>query len=80
MQKNVALVILVNAGDSIGFGPCPNEVIKLMCEKNIVSILGNYDIEVIAGKTKDKGQKNLAYKFAKKELSKSCENYLGSLT
>lgn len=71
--------LLINSGDSIGFGPCPNEVIELICEKNIVSILGNYDVEVIEGKIKDKGQKNLAYKFAKKVLSKSCENYLNSL-
>lgn len=71
--------LLVNAGDSIGFGPCPNEVIQFMCEKNIVSILGNYDVEVIEGKTGDKGPKNIAYKFTKKELSKSCKNYLNSL-
>jgi putative phosphoesterase len=71
--------LLVNAGDSIGFGPCPNEVIEFICEKNIVSILGNYDFEVIEGKTKDKGPKNIAYNFTKKELSKSCENYLSSL-
>ena len=71
--------LLVNAGDSIGFGPCPNEVVELICEKNIISVLGNYDIEVIEGKIKDKGQKSIAYKFAKKELSKSCENYLNTL-
>ncbi len=71
--------LLVNAGDSIGFGPCPNEVIKFLCEKNVLSILGNYDVEVINGKTKDKGQNNTAYKFAKKELSKSSENYLNAL-
>ncbi len=70
--------LLVNAGDSIGFGPCPNEVVKLLCEKNVLSILGNYDVEVIEGKIKDKGQKNLAFQFAKKELSKSCKNYLNS--
>ncbi len=71
--------LFVNAGDSIGFGPCPNEVIEFICQKNIASILGNYDVEVIEGKTKDKGQKNLAYTFTKKELSKSSRNYLNSL-
>jgi putative phosphoesterase len=71
--------VLVNAGDSIGFGPCPNEVVELLCEKNILSILGNYDVEVIEGKIKGKTAKNLAYLFTKKELSKSNESYLSSL-
>ncbi len=71
--------LLVNAGDSLGFGPCPNEAVEFICEKNILSILGNYDVEVIEGKIKDKGQKNRAFQFAKKELSKSSENYLNSL-
>lgn len=71
--------IFLNAGDSIGFGPCPNEVVELLCEKNVLSILGNFDLEVIAGKTKDKGEKNVALKFARKELAKSCEYYLSSL-
>ena len=71
--------VFVNAGDSVGFGACPNEVVELLCEKNVLSILGNYDIEVIEGKAKAKGEKNLALKFARKELAKSCECYLYSL-
>jgi putative phosphoesterase len=71
--------IFLNAGDSIGFGPCPNEVVELLSEKGVVSVLGNYDLEVIEGKSKDKGEKKLALKFANKELTKSCECYLYSL-
>ena len=71
--------VFLNAGDSVGFGPCPNEVVELLCEKNVLSILGNYDLEVIEGKAKAKGEKNLALKFARKELAKSCEGYLYSL-
>ncbi len=71
--------VFLNAGDSIGFGPYPNEVIELLCEKNVLSILGNYDLEVIEGKTKSKGEKNFAFKFARKELARSCEYYLYSL-
>jgi putative phosphoesterase len=71
--------VFINAGDSIGFGPCPNEVVKLLLEKNVLSILGNYDLEVIEGKIKTKGEKNLALKFVRKELAKSCECYLFSL-
>ena len=71
--------VYLNAGDSIGFGPCPNETVELLCEKNVLSILGNFDVEVIEGKIKNIGEKNLALKFARKELAKSCELYLCSL-
>ncbi len=71
--------VYLNAGDSIGFGPCPNEAIELLCKKNVLSILGNYDLEVIEGKVKTKAEKNLALKFAREELAKSCELYLYSL-
>jgi putative phosphoesterase len=71
--------VFLNAGDLTGFGPDPNEAIELLCEKNVLSILGNYDLEVIDGETKEKGEKQVALKFARKELSKSCEDYLRSL-
>ena len=71
--------IFLNAGDSIGFGPNPNEVIEMLCEKNVLSIVGNYDLEVIEGKAKAKGEKKIALEFARKELAKSCEGYLHSL-
>ena len=73
------LEIFLNAGDSIGFGPYPNEVIEMLCEKNVLSVVGNYDLEVIKGKTKAKGEKKLALQFARKELAKSCKSYLQSL-
>ncbi len=71
--------VFLNAGDSVGFGACPNEVVELLSEKSVLSILGNYDLEVIEGKAKAKGEKNLALNFARKELTKSCESYLYSL-
>jgi putative phosphoesterase len=72
--------VFFNAGDSIGFGACPNEVVQLLCEKNVLSIVGNYDLEVIGCKKTDaKGEKRRANKFAKKELSKACACYLFSL-
>ena len=71
--------IFVNAGDSIGFGPYPNEVIELLCEKNTLSVVGNYDLEVIEGEFKDKDVKNHALKLTRRELSNSCKEYLQSL-
>ncbi len=70
--------IFLNAGDLIGFGPNPNEAIEKLCEKNVLSIVGNYDLEVIEGKAKAKGEKKIAWEFARKELAKSCEGYLHS--
>ena len=51
--------VYLNAGDSIGFGPCPNETVELLSEKNVLSILGNFDVEVIEGKNKNKSEKPL---------------------
>lgn len=68
--------VFVNAGDSVGFGACPNEVIEQLCENNVLSIMGNYDAEVLDGKSDAKGEKKIAFEFTEKELSKSSECYL----
>ncbi len=70
--------IFLNMGDSIGFGPNPNEVIELICKKYVLSVLGNFDVEVIEKKAKGKGEKGEAIRFARKELTKSCEDSLRS--
>jgi putative phosphoesterase len=71
--------VFVNAGDIVGYGAFPNETVELLCEKGVLGILGNYDLEVLEGKINSKGAKRVAYKFAKKELSKSSQCYLESL-
>jgi putative phosphoesterase len=71
--------VFLNAGDSVGFGACPNEVVEMLCEKNVLSILGNYDVEVLEGKSNAKGEKKAAFKYAKKELARASESYLGLL-
>jgi putative phosphoesterase len=72
--------VYLNAGDSIGFGPCPNEVLELLYEKNVLSIIGNYDAQILAGKKNDaKGEKRMGYRFTAKELAISSKDYLGSL-
>lgn len=68
--------VFVNSGDSVGFGACPNEVIELLCENNVLGIVGNYDAEVLEGKSDAKGEKKIAFEFTKKELSGSSECYL----
>ena len=71
--------VFLNAGDLIGFGPFPNEVVEFLHSKNVISIVGNYDLEVIKNDAKGRGAKKIAFEFAKKELAKSCESYLLSL-
>ena len=60
--------IFLNAGDSIGFGPYPNEVVELLCEKNMLSVLGNYDLEVIEGKVKARRRKKSCFKLCEKRI------------
>ncbi len=38
-------------GDLVGYGPNPNEVVQLIRERNITSIMGNYDDAVAYDKT-----------------------------
>ncbi|HEY9759023.1 MAG TPA: YfcE family phosphodiesterase, partial [Oculatellaceae cyanobacterium] len=68
--------VFVNAGDSVGFGACPNEVIEQLCENGVLSIVGNYDTEVLEGESDAKGEKKIAFEFTEKELSGSSECYL----
>jgi putative phosphoesterase len=74
-EKRGARVFL-NAGDSIGFGACPNETVELLCEKNVLSIVGNYDLEVLDVKNNAKGKKRIAFEYARKKLSKTSQSYL----
>ena len=60
--------VFLNAGDSIGFGPFPNEVVELLCEKNVLSVVGNYDLEVVEGKTKEKERKKPHFKICEKRV------------
>jgi len=68
--------IFVNAGDSVGFGACPNEVIELLCEKGILSIAGNDDLTILKNQNDAKGTRKTTFKYTKKHLSKASENYL----
>ncbi|NMB88188.1 MAG: metallophosphoesterase family protein, partial [Chloroflexi bacterium] len=43
-----------NLGDSVGYGPFPDEVVQLIRKQNILSISGNYDRKVLKVKHKIK--------------------------
>ena len=38
---------IISLGDNIGYGPDPNGVMEIICERNILSVLGNHEMAVI---------------------------------
>lgn len=75
-----------NLGDFVGYYPFPNEVIDLLRKYEALSIIGNYDLKVLAfKKNKEKWQKSktpekfLAFKWTYDALSKENRKYLASL-
>ena len=69
----------LNAGDLTGFGAFPSEVIQLLNSKKTLSVTGNFDVEVLGKAKKSNGERKLALRYARKELTKQCENYLRGL-
>ena len=69
----------LNAGDLTGFGAFPNQVIQLLNEKKTLSVIGNIDLEILRGTKKGDGERKLALKFTRKELTKPSKEYLKSL-
>lgn len=47
--KGLGVTTIIHAGDIIGYGPYPNETIRLFRDWNIYSILGNHDRALISG-------------------------------
>jgi putative phosphoesterase len=74
--QNRGAVGFLNGGDSVGYGAFPNEVLMLLHSMKAASIVGNYDLEVVENRSKDKGAKKAALVFTQKELTKSCGAYL----
>ncbi|HYA78346.1 MAG TPA: CHAD domain-containing protein [Verrucomicrobiae bacterium] len=73
------ITVFLNAGDTIGFGAFPNEVIQTLYSKNALSIIGNYDLEVLDKGNRGKGPKKFALEYARNTLTKAYETYLQSL-
>lgn len=75
-----------NVGDLVGYGPFPDEVVKLLRRENVLSIVGNYDLKVLKFEKKRKkwrkskqAEKFLAFQWAYENLSKESRKYLHSL-
>ena len=77
---------ILNAGDFVGYGAFPDEVVKLLRRVKAVSIIGNYDQKVLKVKKKQAEwaatktpEKWLAFQWAYEHLSSSSRKYLKRL-
>ena len=43
-----------NVGDLVGYGAFPDEVVQILRQEEVLSIVGNYDIKVLKVKKKKK--------------------------
>ncbi|KXA90327.1 hypothetical protein AKJ39_00845 [candidate division MSBL1 archaeon SCGC-AAA259J03] len=68
---------IICAGDLVGFGPRPNEVIEAMKKKNVLCVQGNHDHAVINKKVGSFDEETAkAIKWTWKNLKKENLNYL----
>ena len=74
------------AGDLVGFGPFPNEVITLMRERNIPCVTGNYDAKVLKfpdqkkkWKKKKRPESYESFRWTWKHLSEESREWLAIL-
>ena len=75
---------ILNAGDSIGYGAFPDEVISCLRSSHVLSVIGNYDLAVLFRKWK-RGKprsrdKQAVMQFAYNNLSKENRTYLAGLS
>lgn len=75
--------VLLNAGDMTGYGPFPEEVVDLIRGRHILSVAGNYDLQVLSRKWKTgrprSREKRLAMRWAYRNLSQENRNWLKNL-
>lgn len=69
----------VNAGDFVGYGASPDEVVKALRKLDVPSVIGNFDLEVLEGGGNSNKEKDVAFKFDREKLSKSSRRYLASV-
>ncbi len=82
--RSKGATVFLNAGDFVGYGPFPEEVVRLARSSDLISVIGNYDLKaLIVGKCK-KGkakepEKQLAFRWAYDNLSNESREYLNEL-
>lgn len=74
-----------HVGDWLGYGAFPNEVVALLRQEPLLSIVGNYDLKVfeIVQEPEKKGrkaEKQMAFRWAYEHLTKENRKYLQGLS
>jgi len=83
-KKHDAMLFL-HAGDFVGYGAYPSDVIEQLKSENVLNIIGNYDRDVLRtiskgkGKRKNNDPKTISLNFTRKHLSKKDIMFLKSL-
>ncbi|RQD81634.1 MAG: CHAD domain-containing protein [Methanocalculus sp. MSAO_Arc2] len=77
---------ILHLGDIIGFGPFPEETVRVIREKEIIGVAGNIDCDILSLTKKECGkkvvgddEKSITLCWTRKQLSKESRRYLGSL-
>ena len=82
--RSKGATVFLNAGDLIGYGPFPEEVVRLARSSELVSVVGNYDLKALSIGESKKGtakesKKLLAFRWAYDNLSLDSQEYLKEL-
>jgi len=82
--KSRGVEFYLNAGDFLGYGAFPDEVVLKLSSENVFSIIGNYDLKVLKKRKEKKrdnikNEKQISFDYAGKKLSESSIRYLRSL-
>jgi len=85
-QGHGATDLILNLGDSIGYGPFPDEVVQWIQGNRFINILGNYDQKVLSKKHRQtqwssvkNAEKRALFAWTFQSLSKNSRKYLKSL-
>jgi putative phosphoesterase len=78
--KKSGLKLFLNAGDAVGFGIYPNQVVQALQSPMFLSVIGNVDLEILGAlRLPKRNRSRCAEKLAIKELSRSNVAYLQAL-
>ena len=54
-EGQMATQTIINLGDSVGYGPNPDEIVRWTQSARVINILGNYDAKVLSKKHRKEG-------------------------
>jgi S-adenosyl-L-methionine hydrolase (adenosine-forming) len=81
-----AAQLIINLGDSIGYGPNPEEIIKRIKGAGFINLLGDYDRKVISKKHRQSGwkavknsDKRAMFAWTYQSLSKNARRFIKAL-